>query len=113
MARKERDPSTDVPADEATKPQKPKKAFEITVTIWDDGEISHKPVEFIKKERGAPEKWMRTPAQFNASIKEKISENPTLLLESIAECLSINLSAFIASRPKVEDSTKKADSAKV
>jgi hypothetical protein len=107
MARKERDPSTDVPADEATKPQKPKKAFEVTVTVWDDGEITNKLVEFIKKERGAPEKWLRKPPEFNEAIKKNISENPVLLLENIAEGLGINLSAFFAARPKVETSEKK------
>lgn len=106
MARKERDPSTDVPADEATKPQKPKKEFEIVITVWDSGDIDKKLIEFVKKERGAPEKWLRKPDEFNQAIKEKISENPVLLLEKIAECLHINLSVFAATRPKVEDSTK-------
>ena len=111
MAKKERDPSTDVPEDEATKPQKPKKAFEVTITVWDDGEISNKLVEFVKKERGAPEKWLRKPDQFNASIKDKISENPVLLLERIAEGLNINLSAFFTAKSgkvKVEDSEEAA-----
>lgn len=96
----------DVPADEATKPQKPKKAFELTVTVWDDGEITNKMVEFIKKERGAPEKWMRKPEQFNASIKEKISDNPVLLLEKIAESLNINLSAFLVAKSRANDESK-------
>jgi hypothetical protein len=110
MGRKERDPSTDVPDDEATKPQKPKKAYEITITVWDDGEISNKLVEFVKKERGAPEKWLRTPDKFNESIKKNISENPIVLLDKLAECLNINLSVLLSSRkdstPKIEDSTK-------
>jgi hypothetical protein len=104
--RKERDPSTDVPADEATKAQKPKKEFEITITMWDSGDIDKKLVEFIKKERGAPEKWLRTTEEFNAAIKAKLSENPVFLLEKLAECLNVNLSALIASKPKIEDSTK-------
>jgi hypothetical protein len=106
MSKRERDNSEDVPADEATKAQKPKKAFEVNITIWDDGEISSKLVEFVKKERGAPEKWMRKPDQFNAAIKDKISENPVLLLEKLAESLNINLSALLAAKPKVTDSGK-------
>jgi hypothetical protein len=93
----------DVPADEATKPQKPKKEFEITITVWDDGELTNKLVEFVKKERGAPEKWLRKPDQFNAAIKDKISENPVLLLEKIAESLSINLSTFFAAKSKADE----------
>lgn len=106
MAKKDRDQSTDVPADPVTKAQKPKKAFELKVTVWDDGEITSEQIEFIQRERGAPQKWMRKPDQFNAAIKEKISENPVILLEKISECMSINLSALLAARPKVEDSTK-------
>ena len=98
--RKERDQSEDVPADEATKPQKPKKAFEVNITIWDDGEFSSKLVEFIKKERGAPEKWMRTPSEFNASIHKQISERPTVLLEKLAEALNIDLATLLAAGRK-------------
>jgi hypothetical protein len=104
MARKERDPATDVPEDEATKPQKPKKAYEITITVWDDGEISNKCVEFVKRERGAPEKWLRKPEQFNAAIKQNISENPLILVEKIAEGMNINLSTIL-NKVKIEDSS--------
>lgn len=95
----------DVPADEAVKPAKPKKAYEVTITIWDDGEITNKMVEFIKKERGAPEKWLRKPEQFNASIKQNISENPIVLVEKIAECLNIRLSELL--KPAVKQEEKK------
>lgn len=98
--RKERDQSEDVPADEATKPQKPKKAFEVNITIWDDGEITNRLVEFIKKERGAPEKWMRTPTEFNQGIHKQISERPTVLLEELAKCLNIDLAALLAAGRK-------------
>jgi hypothetical protein len=104
MPKKSRDQSSDVPEDEATKPQKPKKAFEVTVTIWDDGEITNKLIEFVKKERGAPEKWLRKPDQFNAAIKDTISENPVLLLEKLAESLNINLSTLLAAKAKVTES---------
>jgi hypothetical protein len=93
----------DVPADEATKPQKPKKAFEVKLVIYDDGEIQSEQIEYIQRERGAPLKWQRKAAEFNASIKEKVSENPVILLEKLAECLSINLSAFFAAKSKADE----------
>jgi hypothetical protein len=102
MAKTPRDPS-DIPDDEITKPQKPKKAFEVTITIWDDADLTMRLVEFIKKERGAPEKWMRKPDQFNASVKDKISSDPLLVVEKIAEGFNIKLSELLKPREKKAD----------
>jgi hypothetical protein len=87
-----------IPDDEATKPPKPKKAFEVVVTVWDDGEIATKCSEFIKKERGAPEKWLRKPAEFNAAIKSKVSDNPVVLIEHIAEGMGVHLSELLSKK---------------
>lgn len=98
MPKKQRDPN-DIPADEAVKPPKPKKSFEITVTIWDDGDITSKFVQFVKKDRGAPEKWLRKPDEFNAAIKANISDEPLLVIEKIAEGMNIRLSELINKKP--------------
>jgi hypothetical protein len=98
--KKERDQSKDVPDDEATKPQKPKKAFEVLIEIYDDGEMTHRLTEIIKQERGAPRKWLRTPTEFNAGIHKQISERPTVLLEELAKCLNIDLAALLAAGRK-------------
>lgn len=102
MAKQPRDPN-DIPDDEVTKPPKPKKAFEVTITVWDDADITTKLVEFIKKERGAPEKWMRKPDQFNAAIKDKISSDPLFVVEKIAEGFNIKLSELLKPREKKEE----------
>lgn len=66
----------------------------MTITVWDDGEITNKLIQFIKKERGAPEKWLRKPDQFNAAIKDQISDDPRYLLAEIAKNLNIDPSIF-------------------
>jgi hypothetical protein len=81
----------DIPGGDDEKPQKPKKAFEMTITVWDDGELTNKLVKFVKKERGAPEKWLCKPEQFSDAIKKNISEDPRYLLIEIAKSLNLDL----------------------
>jgi hypothetical protein len=89
----------DIEDDKAVKPPKPKKAFEINITVWDDAEITTKLNEYVQKERGAPEKWLRKPDQFVSSVKDRISDDPLLLLTVLARTLNIDLATLLNKKP--------------
>jgi hypothetical protein len=63
------------------KEPKPKKAFEIKVIIWDDGEIDSEMVEFRANPsgRGAPGKWRVNDTDFVRRIIETLGDPDTLL----------------------------------
>jgi hypothetical protein len=68
---------------------KPVKLFEVNYTFWDDGEIGCLRREIVKKERGAPEKWLLETADFLASLKASLSEDKFKILEQMAEHIGI------------------------
>ena len=63
------------------KEQKPKKAFEIKVTVWDDGEIDSEMYEYRQNPsgRGAPGKWRLSANDFVRRVEESFGDPQSLL----------------------------------
>jgi hypothetical protein len=68
------------------KEPKPKKAFEIKVVVWDDGEIDTELYEFRENPsgRGAPGKWRQNKTDFTRRIQETLAD-PAILLTDVYE----------------------------
>jgi len=66
--------------DKEEKEEKPKKAFVVVHTIWDDGEIDTEMYEFRKNPsgRGAPGKWRLGAKDFKRRLEETLGDAETL-----------------------------------
>lgn len=67
------------------KEPKPKKAFEIKVVVWDDGEIDSELYEYRQNPsgRGAPGKWRLNKTDFVRRIEETLANPASNLLEDV------------------------------
>jgi hypothetical protein len=65
------------------KEEKPKKAFVVVHTVWDDGEVDSELYEFRKNPsgRGAPGKWRLKPVEFVNRVGETLGDAATLVEE--------------------------------
>lgn len=63
------------------KEQKPKKAFEIKVIVWEDGEIDSEMYEYRQNPsgRGAPGKWRLSANDFVRRVEESFGDPQSLL----------------------------------
>jgi hypothetical protein len=70
------------------KEEKPKKAFEIKVIIWDDGEIDSELYEYRQNPsgRGAPGKWRLSANDFTRRMEETLGD-PQLLLDATYDAI--------------------------
>lgn len=68
------------------KEEKPKKAFVVIHTCWDDGEIDTEMYEFRKNQsgRGAPGKWRLKEKEFVTRLGEVLGD-ATTIVETMAE----------------------------
>lgn len=67
--------------------KKPKKLYEIKTTVWDDNEVTQEIVEIVQQDRGAPQKWMRTPSDFSVSLKRQTNMERKKLVSKFADLL--------------------------
>ena len=82
---------------EDEKEQKPKKAFTVVHTVWDDGEIDTEMYEFRKNPsgRGAPGKWRLGKDDFTRRIEETLGDS-----EQIGEVMAANTNMSETTSPK-------------
>lgn len=84
------------------KEPKPKKAFEIKVVVWDDGEVDTELYEYRPNPsgRGAPGKWRANSTNFVRIIEETLGDPEQLLLKVFDE-IGGNIAASAENKAEV------------